>query len=125
MLAISLMGLLLVGTACYRPENKTLVLTLPDLTDELDKIILETQLSRYRELPIARDSGGPLIALHSVKANVAAQTITVEYNTEMMARQNITHLIYAVGYGVDDLPSRPEVREGIRETIRRNSPAIQ
>ncbi len=97
---------LLLGVACYRPEVRELVLTIPEArgnAEELDAIkrMLLIEQDRLRE---------GLNFYEDIRVNTETSSLEVRYNREYLADMNLVHKINQLGYQIDGLPGDPEKR---------------
>ncbi|MDF3130055.1 hypothetical protein P0Y35_12680 [Kiritimatiellaeota bacterium B1221] len=97
---------LLLTSACYRPETRNIVITLPEVngnTEELDAVkrVLLSEQDRLRK---------GLTFYQDIRINAEHSSLEVTYNREYLADMNLVHKINQLGYQINGLPGDPEKR---------------
>lgn len=95
---------LLLGSACYRPETRSVALTIPEAKGnarELDAIkrFLLSEQDRLRD---------GLVFYDDIRVNPETSALEITYHREYLADMNLVHKINQLGYQIQTLPGDPE-----------------
>ncbi len=105
-----LLSCLLAGAACYRSDLREWEVSIPDAASRVELEALANHL-----LDDNRKLTDEARAFETVEARMAPPRLFIRYNTRMIARKNIAHLLADKGFAVEGIPGDPQRRATFRE----------
>lgn len=108
--ARALLGALVVGAVllaggCYRVEEETVTIAVPQMKSwDCGKLLLD-QLT-------------PVKGIQSAQPDIDRQQLLVTYDSTLIAVKNIEHLIAGAGFDANGVPASPEARAALPEGCR-------